>query len=321
MSSRLTVADVRRAIGSLFSASDFIPYLNQAIDAIKMSGRWSGDTVLVTFNSSPGFITLPYDYIALLGVNTGRWVPPIFSRNHFFIEAGPGRVPASGQYNSMLVDMGDGYCTWVEPPEDQSTLRIVLESTSDYNKGIRLYGYSGGIEISDSNGRGTTVTPVALTTNIATPIDLNSGMAITGIECPVDTSGYPTMVAPWSLYSVSPTTGDATLLARYTPQDRRPCYRRYQTGQYTTSIQCLCKKRFIPVYKETDFVDPGNIQAIKAAMQAIANQDPASYVEAAQMWDRVFNALEAELKNERGNIVPIIPFNKNPQPNPIRFVR
>lgn len=327
MNSTLTVADLRIIIGGLFNSSYFIPYLNQAMNSLLLSGRWNGSTVFVTFQSSAGFITLPYQYISVLGVNTGSWVPPIFSQNHMFIESGPGRIEATSQASSMLIDMGDGFCTSVEPPVAGSTLRIVLDNAADVGKIIRFYGYSGGVEIGDSSGRGIAVTTTGLTTNWAATFDLNGGRAITGIECPVDANGFPSITYNWKLYSVAPITGDATLLGTYQPQDTRPSYRRYQTGILTAppdnkpAIQLLCQRRFIKAYKETDWIWPDNLQAIKAAMQAVQFEDAADYDSSAPAWDRAYGALEVEMKARRGGITPMIPFNKMPSPRTPSFVR
>lgn len=327
MNSTLTVADLRIIIGALFATADFIPYLNQAMNALLLSGRWNGSTVFVTFSSSTGFITLPYQYLAVLGVNTGAWIPPIFSQNHMFIESGPGRIEATSQASSMLIDMGDGFCTTAEPPVAGSTMRIVLDNAADIGKIIRFYGYSDGVEISGSTGRGVSLTTTGLTTNLATTFDLNAGRAVTGIECPVDASGFPSLTYGWKLYSVAPTTGTATLLGTYQPQDMRPSYRRYQTGVITApsdgspAIQLLCQRRFIKAYKETDFIWPDNVQAIKSAMQGVQDEDSGNYEASAPAWERAYAALELELKSKRGGIMPVIPFNKMPAPRNPSFAR
>ncbi len=330
MDSRLTVADVRRAIGSLFHPDKFLSLLNQAEEAIINSGRWDGSQVFVTFNSSSGFITLDYRYSALLGINLGSWVPPIYSQNHPYIEGGPGRMAQTMNPAGVLMDLGDTFCTVAEPATDGSTLRIVLDNAADVGKPIRINAVdSNGVEWSDGDGLGITVTPTGITTNIATTVSLNNGRAITGIQTQIDpdTEGSPTMRYNWSLYAVAPTTSALTFLSRYYPSDTRPTYRRYQTGIIgvssgagaAPSIQCLCQRRFIWAYNETDWVEVGNIQAVKAAMQAVRSSDNNIYD--SPNWQIVFDTLNGQLKNHRGRITPIVPFNKMPGPGPIRFVR
>lgn len=302
--SALTVVDVNRTIGSLFNSSDFKPYLNQAIEQLTISGRWDGALVYVTFDSSTGFITLPYEYASILGVNVDYGVNPIFSQFHRYLESGPGKLDETKPTPGFLMDMGDGYATLVDPPTADSTLQIVLTAAGDIGQIIRLYGTSSGVEVFDSSGvRGMNVTTTGLTTNVATVFDV-----VTGIECPVNsTTGAPTLTAKWYLYSVAPDT-TTTLLSTYYPPDIRPSYHRYQLGTTTKPITCLCQRRFIPIYSDYDWVIPGNIRAIKAAMQAVQCEDANNYEQAMPLWATAYDILNKMTHSTRGAAKPELNF-------------
>ncbi len=300
MNSNICVADLRRAFAGLFRDDEFIPILNQALNQLTISGRWLGSLVFVSFDSSTGFITLPYEYSAIMGINVGFIPYPVFSQFHRYIESGPGKVDETQPTHGYLMDMGEvDNATLIDPPSTGSTVRIVLNSAADVGKPFRFYGKSNGVEIFDASGRGINLTTTGVTTNFGTVFD-----KVTGIECPVGvTSGYPALVSNWSLYAVAPST-TATLLSLYYPPDIRPSYRRYQLGTSTEAIQCLCQRRFIPVYAETDWVYPGNYRAIKAAMQAIQNEDANNYKEVAENWQIAYDTLNEMVHSSRGAARP-----------------
>ena len=308
MNSRLLVSDCRLAFGSLFAADDFLPYLNQGLDFLISSGRWKGNLVYVSFDSSTGYLTLPYEYLTIMGININKWTPPIFSQFHRYIESGPGQVDETAPCPGFLMDMGDGYPSLIDIPTAASTLRVTISNAADVTKVIRCYGAYNGVPISDANGVGFNITTVNPTVNSSVPID-----TLTGIEMPVTATGAPSLVYAISVYSVAPDT-TATLLSTYQPPDIRPSYHRYQVGTVTAStdgvaaIQCLCQRRFIPVYKETDWVFPGSLRAIKAAMQAVQCEDANNYEQAAPLWTLAFDTLNRAVHSARGAAKPELNF-------------
>ena len=307
-SSRLTVADCRIAFGDLFASSDFIPLLNQGCEFLLSAGRWKGSLVNVSFDSSAGYITLPYEYLSLMGINIKKWTPPIFSQFHRYIESGPGQVDETAPCPGFLMDMGDGFPCLTDIPTDDSTLRVVIGNIADANKTIRIYGNYQGKPLFDQNGLGYDFTPNAITTNGVTQMD-----EITGIEMPVTATGAPSFAWPVYLYSVAP-DATATLLSIYYPPDIRPNYHRYQVGTVTantdgtSAIQCLCQRRFIPVYKETDWVYPGSLRAVKAAMQAVQSEDANNYEQAESRWTLAFDVLNKMVHSTRGAAKPELNF-------------
>lgn len=320
MNTKLCVADVRIQLGSLFSSADFLPYLNQALELITSSGRWKGAKVYVDFQTSPGYITLPYEYLSILGVCGDRLPLPVFDDMHEYIESGPGVVDDTLPADGLISYMGDGYVTRINPPESDCTLRMILENAADIGKTFRFFGTNADDDpIFTSTGAGIDVTPAALTTNIGQVFN-----TITGIQCPIDANGHSDLDYAWTLYTVSP-TATVTEVGRYMPNDARPCYARYKTGVFneeddsTRFIRCLCQRRYIPVYKETDWVIPGSIAALKAGMKAAASEDAGNYKEAVPLWDRCYQVLNDMTHSARGAAKPEfdwLPWGSvNPFPN------
>src|SRR6185295_18156761 len=113
----------------------------------------------------------------------------------------------------------------------------------------------------DAHGMGinlTTINPSATTTQTFN--------AVTGIQAPVNADGSSAMIGGWTLSSVNGAT--VTQLSYYYPNEARPSYRRYGFGvttststQVPNAVTVLVRKRFIPVYKETDPVPISNLGA------------------------------------------------------------
>ncbi len=299
MNSNLTVGDCRRLFGDLFSTDGFIPLMNQALSQLTESGRWRGSLVYVAFDGSLGFITLPYEYLSIMGVSIGQWPVPVFSQFHPYIESGPGLVEDTEACLYYLSDLGDGYATLRDFPSAGCNIQVTIGGLADNNKTIRFYGLdTNGNELYDANGRGFNLTTAGLNTISAVQID-----SITGIEMPLNADGSPSFVFPWFLYAL-PSGGGLVTLGEYFPADTRPSYRRYQTGVTTQVVTALCQRRVIPVYKETDWVYPPSARAVKSAMQAVQSEDANNYQEVAQNWAVCYDSLNRQVHNSRGAAKP-----------------
>lgn len=303
MNTTTTVASARYILGNLFRTDDFLPYLNQALSRIVDSGLWKGTIALAAFPSVNNYFTLPYPFLAVTGAQWFRAPVPVFGQYHEFISGGPGQVIPNLPPQGIVQDIGDGFATTIDPPTAGSTLSISLQSASDAGKIMRFYGISNGKEIFDNTGLGMNVTLAYPTTTISTVFDV-----VTGIQVPTNANGSSAMVSGWTLYSVAP-DATQTELSYYYPNETRPCYRRYQIGvtsntntQVPNAVTVLVRRRFMPVYQDTDWVMPGNINALKFAMQAIDNEAAKNPSDA--LWKQCFDTLNQELHAMRGSSRP-----------------
>lgn len=309
MNTQTTVSLVRQQCGSLFNPDDFIGLLNQALNRLIQSGRWNGSLVHTIFPTAPlGYITLPYELLSVMGISMGGLPTPVFGNQHEFIISGPGHIDETKPATGILDFINDGFATRIDPLPF-STLRIVLDLAIDIGKAFRFYGKSNGRTIYDVFGEGMNIVTTGLTTNEGTTFD-----RVDGIEIPVDaTTGASTMIGGWTLYGVDP-DGLATFLSYYYPNETKPAYARYKTGTWNITddesnnncqaIRLLCQRRFIPVFKETDWVIPGNIGALKASMQAVQQEDAANYDSAAPLWQVAEGILNNEVHSGRGAAKP-----------------
>ncbi len=307
MNSYTTVADARRFLGNLFSADDVVPYINQASERIINSGLWKGAISYAGFPSVTNYFTLPYQFLSVIGAEWFRCPVPVFGQFHDFVIGGPGQPLIGFPPQGIVEDLGDGYPTQLDIPTDASTLRITLDNSADAGKVFRLYGDDANDrQIFDVHGMGinlTTVNPSATTSQTFN--------TITGIQAPVNADGSSTMIGGWTLSSVN--AGTPTVLSYYYPNEARPSYRRYGIGvtsstntQVPNAVTVLVRKRFIPVYKETDWIAIGNLGALKFGMQAIDSE--AAKNEAQPLWDKCFAILNQELHATRGAARPEVAY-------------
>ena len=113
MDTRLTLADVRPILAPMIDSSDlnnplFLQILNEVMERFINSGKWKGSIMTLRFESSTGFITMPYNYAAALALTYDRYPFPIFTEFHQYVEEGPGKMDETLNWPGILIDLGDG---------------------------------------------------------------------------------------------------------------------------------------------------------------------------------------------------------------------
>jgi hypothetical protein len=302
MDTRLTLADVRPILGPMINSSDLndpliLQRINEGEERLINSGKWKGCIVTLRFESSSGFVTMPYNFAAALALTYDRYPFPIFTQFHQYVEEGPGKMDEALNWPGILIDLGDGYCTQADIPA-AGVVRI-YSSALDNGDVVRVYGNLNGVTVYDSSGNeGEAVTlaaPFVATTNQFTEI--------TGFTKPLTTA---------RVYAKSWDGVTETLVGTYQPNETRPCYRRYQTGVAEKEIRLICHRRFIPTVAETDWIIPGNISALRAIIQSLLFEDASDMDAADASFARALSFLNDEAKTFRGGGRATL--NTNPTP-------
>lgn len=301
MDTRFTVADLRTALYMEVDATDinsalFLPALNEVSEYFTYSGAWKGNTPKVTIPASDGFFTLPRWYQSVLVLRYQRAPRPIFSQFYEFSESGPGELQDTDSFCGVLVDMGDGYATQSDITT-AGTLRVTVGGAGDAAKVLRLYGTDAyGNVIYDSSGNQginiTTVNPSTDTTQVFA--------TVTGIQAPAN------MTLPWTLSVVN--SGTPTQLGSYYPGETRPCYKRYRVGQTDEAAHTICRRRFVPLVAETDWVI-GSLRAYRYGLKGLAFEKAGQIAEAKACFTEAFGFLNEEAKASRGGARPMININ------------
>lgn len=299
MDTRLTVADCRTALYTEVDATDinsslFLPALNEVVERFTNSGNWKGSTPKVTIPASSGFFTLPRWYQSVLALRYKRVPRPFFSIFYEFSESGPGELLDTDQFYGVMADMGDGYPTQSDI-STAGTLRVTIGGVGDTAKVIRLFGEdaSGNVIYDTSGNQGvslTTANPSADTTKVFS--------VVTGIQAPSN------MTLPWTLSVVN--SGTPTQIGAYYPGENRPMYKRYRVGETDEAIQTICRRRFIPLVAETDWVIPGNLSALRYGLKMLAFEKAGQIAEGDACFMRAMGFLNDEAKASRGGAKPML---------------
>lgn len=298
MDTRFTVADLRTALYTEVDATDinsslFLPALNEVAEYFTYSGAWKGNTPKVTIPASDGFFTLPRWYSSVLTLRYQRVPRPIFSQFYEFSESGPGELLDTESFYGVLADMGDGFVTQSDITT-AGTLRVTIGGAGDAAKVIRLYGTdaSGNVIYDSAGNQGlnlTTANPSADTSQVFA--------TVTGIQAPAN------MTLPWTLSVVN--GGVPTQIGSYYPGETRPCYKRYQVGKTDEAIHTICRRRFIPLVAETDWVI-GSLRAYRYGLKGLAFEKAGQLAEAQGCFSTAIGFLNDEAKASRGGARPML---------------
>lgn len=307
MSAKLPVSDIRAVLeGQASSATLFLPELNQVMARYWEMGIFDQMLHRYIFPTGPGeygILALPRECLSLVGINFGGSPNAIYNQVHQFQELGIGYMDPDQYSTRGVVDWGDGHPTSI-PISSVSggvagKLRFTIESGLDAGKTVRLYGTSDTAMKERIYTSG--VLGEALTTVSPFNDTVQSYTDITGIQIQSGFVGY----AQLSYISAG---GVVTQLGEFEPGDTRPNFRWYVTGVSNSRVQTLCRKRYLPVVNETDWIEPANIGAIKAGFQALAQERATQQEEAEGFWGRGRLMLEKQLQSLRGSIQPRLPF-------------
>lgn len=300
--SRITVADARAQLERFAASStSFISDLNFVQESFIDFLTHNSFVEQVDFGNgtTTGYITLPRQFISCMGVSGDRVPVQTYSQFHQYQELGIGFQLADKITVPGIFDMGDGFCTQGDIPQNSyGELRFVISDPSDASKPIRVFGLDeNGTEIFDPNGASgiplLTASPSVTTTQLFSKV--------TDLQFP-QFKGYV------SLFWMN--SGVPVQLGYYAPGETRPRYRRYATGIVSPEItvRMLCRRRFIPVVNETDWVVPGNMRALKLGLQALTQENGSRMDLAAAFQANANILLQNNMKSYRGSATVRFPF-------------
>lgn len=289
---RLTVSDFAnsRAPQALGLCSGDLPrlcsYLNQAtaeLLQIASETGWAGgwDKLLLNVACSENFITLPPQYARLINIAVCRRPLPIFNSFFEVLEAGIGvQGPIQGRFGCGIQAAFErsNVPTAVDLPTSNQLLRVYITDARDINKRILF------LDARDSASNGIYTTDVGNQIN-GFPLVFDqpfatSAFIVTAFAAIQKDVTYGDVI----LKAVDNDTGQETFLARYTPQQTNPVYRRYylQAGcpwptdicpsgnvPATRQVTAFAKLEFRPVSEPTDLLLISNLPALKAKCEAI----------------------------------------------------
>ena len=313
MDSALTVAQVRAKYESLASSpAMFVSELNEITQRLMGSDIWSGCSTEVLFpHSTDGYFVLPRQFIAVLGYNINNVPSSVFGQFHQFIECGIGWQSENRMTMNGLIE--DGFMVTQKQTSGTFYLRVKPSEAADNNKEIRLFG------LDDQDPPQPVYTAAAegiqLIIQVPQATTLQKFTAVTGIQAPANMRGS------WTLWQVDTTTGTEVQIGQYYPGQTVPRFHKFKVGirRQTDCIRCFCRRQWIELVNETDFVYPGYLPAIKLGFKALQLEDankisPSNTPNSTEMWAQSEEELDKELALVRGYEVPSLRMFGGPYP-------
>lgn len=270
--------------------------VNELCERFFVSGKWKGMMVEVDLDATSGFVTLPRRCESILGVTVQKIPRTPFGRWYSFLPGGPGEVDLSAYSGpDIVVDMGDGFCTYADPSYSSFRVRVKVPNVADRNNGnyVLVKGQdSDGKVVYDSEGN------EGVTLNLAAAENTTSQYfsKITSVLKPA-TLGYLTL---WAVDSLNA----ETQIGDYEPGETNISYRRYRVTSADNSevptVRALCKRRYVQVISENDDVIPGNMGALKLGLISLKYEDTNDLERATEYFTKALSLLNAELREQRG---------------------
>lgn len=295
MSSRLTLAEVRAQLYKFVTPEDandpdFLASLNRTCANLFDRGVWVGLTPIVDITVEEDHIVLPRFCLSVLGAQFDGIPVPTEGRYYEFTSNGPGQVTA-GSGLANIIDVGD---TPLE--RELLTDSVITVQTVGSDRSVRLFGLDGdGLEVHTAGVDGVVV--AGTTSGVASSVTFS---AVTGVQILSGTA------------SVKLKAG-SRILASYRATETVPLYRRYKVSYPNVeAVRVLCKRKFIPLAAETDFVYPSNLNALKQGLLAEYWENQNDFSKSESYWKLAEDSLNRQVRANRGGAKPRVTFNFPP---------
>lgn len=298
-------------------------YVNEAtlklINTGSETGWWLGwDKVVFPITREDPYITLPAQYSRAINLD---------------LCGGPIRI--QNQFYEVIVDGGGlrrdchNSCGAIETL-DRGTVPVMVDVPA--NSFLRLYltdGRDVGKRVLFSQAKDANDLGIYSTSGVNQVDGFYLTLASPFVTCSYVVKSFLAVVKDVTfgdvvLKAVDTTSGVETLLARYTPAETNPAYRRYMLAGVpncccangvrceppeTPRVTALCKIDYRPVKNPSDQLLISNVIALKAACRSIyyseiGTQQNANLAEI--QWREAVKALNQELRTEEGNEFPAI---------------
>ena len=298
------LARVAGAAGQSMDSDRILQYVNVATEELMNEYDWPFTIDRLRFKVTSGRITLPSDYERIMLMTLDRTPMQMQSPWFEFVGNGldlltefPRDDAAVSEFAFLRETQGvldkDDCAVFADIPHDamNPTLRVygqVDERVCGERPIIRIYGYDGNgnwIRSATGNSFICPGTGNGGTGNGAEPdnyddgvgVEINGDTAPFYIQTPQTISQITAITKPVTRGQVyvyaMPVLGAGIHVGTYAPRDTNPTYRRYfipglKEG-HTYHINARCRRRYVPIVQDTDFLTVTNLPALKAMIMAV----------------------------------------------------
>lgn len=311
----LTLAEAQTLLSDYVGSNlDFTTRLNLACERLIKSGNWRGTKQQVLFNCYPdansqAFLTLPREFNTVLAIAPYPACDavgyPVSVRNPWyeFHSGGPGFITnQTTEWSRGLVPVNGRFTTFA----DFTSCKLKITTEQSETGEIIFKGLSSGTSIF-STISSVWQEGVSLTiANNATTTETFDSAPFTVIK--------PVTKGRIKLYAVAADLTEA-LVAVYAPGETGIAWPRYKvpvtsanTSAAPMQYVAICKRAWLPVANAADEVIPGNLGALRYALQALSKEDAEDLDQANRLWYGdvrsktigAFQLLEQEVEDDIG---------------------
>jgi hypothetical protein len=279
----ITLAEARALVARFVengtcNATTIDARINEALSRITDMQDWECLRKLMRITVHGRAIGLPANVEKILWADVDGTPARVFGQPYQFLSSGPGDLDYR-QHTTIfkdLVDAGDGWPTLYDIPRN---LPLVAMSTAsqDVGKQLQVRGVVDDVE----------------TTQLVPVVQWKQGIegqlqgTIPGIVvnspamCSVSRVIKPTTHAPVSLFAVDPVSSEFFYLAKYSPLETVPQFRRYNLTNASDGndycILALARLRFVPLSDGDDVLPIDNPTALKLMIMAIREENAGNF--------------------------------------------
>lgn len=286
---RLTLLRAKEAVASRCPAEKLDYRINRYCERILNHRKFVGSTERIAIRAPYGQLTLPRQYVSVLGVKVNGFNYDLGNQWYEFL---PGNSDVGGYTLNAVRDLGDNWAIMYTP-------RISDDTPFDPTVPVNDIPVGGWI----------TVDYTGITTEVVTIY----GRDDEGMPVNLVFNGKETKVNPFARierihkeFSPVPvrityeaTNNIETLLALMEPDEEETAYHRYivdaQACREGNAIGALCKRRHIEFTRDTDILPFGNISALEAGMDALQYEAENDKPLANSYWETALILLNEEL--------------------------
>lgn len=292
---------IARVLGVCDTDTRIVTFLNEATERMLVWDDFVGTFARYTFCVRDCCLTLPRQIESIRAFAVCCGPGTVHNDWYEFLANGPGQLECDDCLGPHLLQRGDGYVTHTDITGTDKVLRVVSDQVEVAGLRILLRGFDelGAPVMTQDAGAWIEGEYVAIST---TPtLTTKRFTSLTQVIKPVTASMT-------RVYSQSVTDASLVALAQYEPDETLPNYRRIEIPGIEVEdddddaqrLTVLAKVRFVPVRVGTDFLQLGNINALKLMVMAIRKEEQNLYDESIALEAKARMILEAELSNWYG---------------------
>jgi hypothetical protein len=294
-----TVSQISALLSSYVTpGATFRTSLNMVLDRLYQYGDCKDLEAEVSFDGTSGYICLVPDYASILAARINDIPVDIKTTRYEYQRRGPGLLYAPTSTIYGLIDEGFVPVMSDLPEDGLAALTFTVTGGGVWATGDSI------VIVYDTASHGRKTSTLAIASGLTagqTTATLTPLSNITSFTAISHTS------MPDRVLATQDDEDDNTIIyAILLPGDNTARFRRYQVPQAPTAdldtytVDALCKRAFIPLVADTDYVILDNIQALRYGLLALVQDDAGNHDEADILWERAYKALNDDLSESRG---------------------